>query len=356
VRKIIVTCFALLVFYCSAVGQRFNEVLLSETENAYNPIPSPNGEIVAYVRTGWDSPGGSGGFGRSNLRSGVMSMNANGQVLIEEPLADAFLSGWTPNGKSLVCYRDRLYFLVSSNGTMLKQADRSQTMRPELNAERAAYLSDIDAFIWVNSSGNEAVIETVGESIAKSKFSLGELIIPSPNERYIAVTGARDSTLWVYDRRSKTWADLGKVIVHPNDEWDYIKPSWNPWFADSTRLAYISEAGIIVSSPDGKDRKIVRKLKAKVGLAVPAPDGKSIAYVTFESRPMKIRSDLQFWGGTTVWVASVDSNSEAHPVTAKNQDTTYGLRWLNNQQLVFDRIADELFYRKARLWKVSVTR
>jgi len=49
------------------------EVMLSETENACNPIPSPDGSVIAYVRTGrWEK--GSGGLGRSNLRSEVMVM------------------------------------------------------------------------------------------------------------------------------------------------------------------------------------------------------------------------------------------------------------------------------------------
>src|ERR1700691_3358488 len=41
-------------------GQAPNEKLLSE-ENGYNPIPSPNGKLIAYVRTGWGRPGGGGG-------------------------------------------------------------------------------------------------------------------------------------------------------------------------------------------------------------------------------------------------------------------------------------------------------
>jgi len=49
------------------------EILLSP-ENAYNPIPSPDGKLIAFVRTGWGREGGSGGMGRSNLVSeiGVM--------------------------------------------------------------------------------------------------------------------------------------------------------------------------------------------------------------------------------------------------------------------------------------------
>jgi len=34
------------------------------TENAYNPIPSPDGKYIAYVRTGWGRRQGSGGRSR----------------------------------------------------------------------------------------------------------------------------------------------------------------------------------------------------------------------------------------------------------------------------------------------------
>jgi Tol biopolymer transport system component len=99
-------CFVSLALLCNTPGQPFKEVLLSESENAYNPIPNPDGSLIAYVRTGWDRTRGSGGGGRSNLRSEVMVMNADGTLLTREPLVDAFLYGWTPDGKYLICYRD----------------------------------------------------------------------------------------------------------------------------------------------------------------------------------------------------------------------------------------------------------
>jgi hypothetical protein len=49
-------------------------------------------------------------------------------------------------------------------------------------------------------------------------------------------------------------------------------------------------------------------------------------------------------------------NSKAIPVTRKDRDTTYSLHWLGDHQLVFDRVADEIFYGRARLWRVEVQR
>jgi len=89
-------------------------------------------------------------------------------------------------------------------------------------------------------------------------------------------------------------------------------------------------------------------------LPTPSPDGKSIAYATFEPRPMKVRPDLQFWGGTTIMVVSTSTGSKPRPVTLKNSDEVYDLKWLNNGAIVFDRVADEQFYGHARIWKATV--
>src|SRR5438105_15270490 len=96
--------FGFLFFSSYTFSQGLNEKLLSETENAYNPIPSPDGKMIAYVRTGrWEK--GSGGFGQSNLRSEVKVMDSHGQILTDTPLAETFLAGWTSDGKHIICYR-----------------------------------------------------------------------------------------------------------------------------------------------------------------------------------------------------------------------------------------------------------
>ena len=73
-------------------SQAYDGNLLS-TENAYNPFPSPDGKYIAYVRTGWGRPGGSSGFGRSNLVSELAVIDGNGNPVAKPPLVDAFLSG-----------------------------------------------------------------------------------------------------------------------------------------------------------------------------------------------------------------------------------------------------------------------
>lgn len=355
-RTLATLCYVGLALFCNTPRQPRKEVLLSESENAYNPIPNLDGALITYVRTGWGREGGSGGFGRSNLRSEVMVMNADGTLLTRKPLMDAFLSGWTSDGKNLICYRDWEYFLVPVGGETVTRGQIPNTDQLDNGSERVSYLSSVDSPVWIQNDSPEAVIQTPRSEIARYPGQLGELIIPSPDERYIAVASARNSHLLVYDRRDNSWSNLGAVTIHPDSEWDYIKPSWNPWFSDSARLTFISGSSLVISSPDGRDKQIVAEVGNKAGLAVPAPDGELIAYATFEDRPKKLRQDLKFWGGSTLWVISTARGAKAYPVTGKHLDTTYCLRWLNREQLVFDRIADESFYSRARLWKAQVPR
>jgi Tol biopolymer transport system component len=360
------------------IAQAKGEALVSVTENACNPIPSPDGSMIAFVRTGrWEK--GSGGLGRSNLRSQVMVMDTQGRLLTEKPLADAFLAGWTSDGKNLICYRDGQYLTVSPDGETLREGRLPNPSDTYDISERIAFLSTTGSFLWlqnhyknikrtVTSAATEyitrdfvrSVINSSQGEIARfnSQLNTDAMVVPSPNERYLALirisSAGGYSHLWIYDRQGKSWADLGDIVIHPEEDWDYIKPTWNPWFADSSRVAFISPSSIVISSPDGRSKQNISNPGPTAGLAVPSPDGKHIAYATFEPRQMKQRPDLKFWGGSRIWVIPTGSKSKARPVTAKNEDTTYCLRWLNNSQLVFDRIADESFYSKARLWKTDI--
>ena len=334
-------------------AQNTTEVLLSPTENAYNPIPSPDGKLIAYVRTGWGRAGDRG-FGRSNLRSEVAVMTASGDAVSRSPAANAFLFGWTTEGHDLICYRDRHFLLVGPNGAVWRQADETGGDDGFARSERVAYLSKSDAFVWVEHQRSpRTLLLTERGPIAENSAMTGAIVIPSPDERFIAVAG-NGMDLWVYDTVTKTWANLGNADIHPNEDWDYIKPSWNPWFADNARLAFFSGPSLVMATPDGRHRSVVYESRTPAGLAVPSPDGKQVAYVTFTPRPMKLRADLKFWGGTTIWTVPVDSKQKPRAITTTNEDTTYDLKWAGNDMLVFDRISDTSFYSHARLWFVTV--
>ena len=356
------------------------EILLSEMENAYNPIPGPDGSLIAYVRTGWGRPGEIGGLGRSNLISEIAVMNADGNVQTQKSLADAFLYDWSADGKSLNCYRDGNYSTVSIEGKVLMKGRLPLDSFSNI-LERVTFLPNTNSVMWlqsfftnikyketspsaysVTSDFVSATIQSPEGEVAKRNSGLNTdaLLISSPNGRYLAVASpyskASNNSLLIYDRQKASWTNLGKIIIHPDENWDYIKPSWNPWFADSSRLVFATTSGIVISSPDGKSKQIISKPKQANGLAVPSPDGNLVAYATFNPTPLKERPDLEFWGGSIIWIVPVTGNSTARAVTQKTEDETLSLHWLNVHELVFDRIADEEFYRKARLWKVDISK
>lgn len=322
--------------------------LLSESENAYNPIPSPDGKLIAYVKTGFERPGGSGGFGRSNLESWIKLMDSDGHILTAEPLVDAFLQGWTPDGRNLMCFRDWNACLISLNGT--KQHDIRLEPNGPTKTERAAYLPQLDAIVWGFSSGNTLTIQTSkGELLRQTRDSdLGANLAPSPNGRYLANVGRN---LRIYDTQTKSWSDLGSVTIGPDN--GAVNSSWSPWFSNSEQLTFISENKVMVSSPDGTLRQTIAAPAERVGYPAASPNGQWVAFVSFSPRPRRLRPDLTFWGNSTIWVAAVASEPPvARQLTATAAESTSGLRWLNNDEIVFDRLSDSFLGISGRLWKV----
>jgi hypothetical protein len=184
--------FALVLLLWIAVarlcGQAPKEMQLS-VENSYNPIPSPNGKMIAYVRTGWGRPEGSGGFGRSNLVSEVMVIADDGKPITAIPLTDTFLAGWTPDGSALVCYRDWNYTLITLNGMRSLQG-HLRYQENALTTERVFYLSGLRAIAWSRvGEASKTVIETPSHIIAEHAGWLGDVVVPSPDGRYLAVFG-----------------------------------------------------------------------------------------------------------------------------------------------------------------------
>jgi len=343
-------CLVVFLFVVVSPAQNTGEKLLS-VENAYDPIPSPDDKLIAYVRTGWGR-GATSGFGRSHLRSEIAVMTASGELFSPTPVADAFLSGWTLENQ-LICYRDWHFLLISLDRGVLQKADETGGDGRFERSERVAYLSKTKTFVWVEHRRTpRTILLTQNGPIGESSATTGAMVVPSPDQRFIAVVGnGRD--LWIYDITQKTWTNLGTADIHPDRDWDYIKPSWNPWFADSSRLAFFSGSSLVIASPDGRHRSAVN-IGNSAGLAVPSPDGKRIAFVSFSARPSKNRSDLKFWGSSAVWVIASDGKGQPLQVTARSEDTTYDLNWAGSHSLVFDRISDTGLYSHARLWSVTV--
>jgi hypothetical protein len=345
---------SVLIFAAGAEAQTLNETLLS-TDNAYNPIPSPDGRYIAYVRTSWGRPGGSGGFGRSNLVSEVVVIDENGVPISAMPLAETILGGWTRDNNHLVCFRDWTYALVSIDGERVMEGRIPMDEKLNSPSEWVGYSPSLASIVWSRQvDKSHRAIETPSRTIVRETVLWPERVVPSPDGRYLAVLRESPKTdLRVYDTVLQSWTDLGEMSIHPDKDWFYIQPNWSPWFDDGARLVFLRDSTLVISAPDGSQKTEI-KIDGPAGLPVPSPDGKSVAYVTYEPRPMNNRPDLQFWGGTTIRVLPILGGSGPRTVTQKSPDEVLDLKWLHNDTLVFDRVADAMFYKQARIWKVSI--
>lgn len=332
------------------------ESIFSET-NAYNPIPNPSGSMVAYVRTGWGRHEGFMSLGRSNLISVTEFVDSKGHPVSRPPI-DGFADRWVSES-TLGCFRDWKFGLATEEGWKEGGAIPGDFATGPPKAERATYLKTLKTFVWLeyvqSKTESRTVLQSPGGPIAEFETELrtSDLIIPSPDERYIAFADIEIPNLSIFDVASKKLVDLGPIRIYPTiGEWDYIKPSWDPWFRDSSMLTFAAGDGLYVASPDGERRERVGDTVI-ASLPVPSPDGRFIAYVTYTGRPRKGRPDLTFWGGATLWVVGREDQKRER-VTVPTEDTTFGLRWLNASTLIFDRISDNTFYRHARIWTATV--
>ncbi len=340
-----------------SAAQTQQETLLFDL-NAYDPVPSPDGRLIAYVLTGRKLEGGSGGFGRSNLQSDVKFCDPGGQTL-QNPYAEGFLGEWLPDSSGIVSFRDWKFSLLDPGGSK-----ESQSMLPGLKMEewmnlpeRVAYLSTLHKFVWIGNTASGAVLESAAGPVAEiGDVQLSSLIVPSPDQRFLAIAslGYRglDGGLHVYDTVKRTLVNLGDLMIHPDSDWDWSKPSWNPWFPDGKHLAFFSGSVLVVASPDGKQRHELLKAD-NGGLAIPSPDGSLIAYATFSPRPRKYREDLKFWQGSILWVVPSKGGIPAQ-ITKPSRDETYDLRWLTQDSLIFDRITEGMFNEHTRIWTIQV--
>jgi hypothetical protein len=304
-------------------------------------------------------------MGRSSLISDVELMDRSGKIIVSRLCPAMFLTGWTPDSKSVICYRDRRYAIVTPGGAVVENGERPLT-DGRFFYERVTFLSDLGRALWLEpDKGTTAALRTKTETLVRLGgegawflgpwFSQEPLIAASPNGRYVAMMPTRSGELWIYDRSMSRWASLGTAIVSPSADWGYIQPSWDPWFADSSHLVYFSGSDLIVSSPDGQSKRVLYKTDQPVGLPVPSPDGQSVAYVSFQGRPELGRSDLRFWANTGVWVIPTTGSAAPRRLTRTDSDTTTsGIRWLGNDDLVFDRISENILAMHARIWKVPI--
>ena len=263
---------ASLAFAFGAMAQSSSESLsLLTTDNAYNPIPSPDGRYVAYVRTGWGEQANFS-FGRSSLVSDVKIMSVEGAATPRTLAKEYFLSGWTPDSTQVVCYRDWRYALVTTEGKQVMVGRLPNDPNKHPASEWVAYAPSLATIVWSRVIDSQGVIETPSRTLVTEEL-FADRVVPSPDGRHLAIFGQFPQTsLRVYDLRLKSWTDLGRISIHPDKDWWYIQPHWNPWFADSSRLVFLRDSSLVITTPDGSQKTEIN-IDGPAGLPVPSPSG-----------------------------------------------------------------------------------
>ena len=89
------------------------------SRNGHTPRRSPDGQWIAYEETGWGRPGGSGGFGRSNLISITHVIGTDGAR--DRVVSDMFLVSWMSDSKRVGTARDAFVTISDLDGNVLAE-------------------------------------------------------------------------------------------------------------------------------------------------------------------------------------------------------------------------------------------
>lgn len=120
--------------------------------------------------------------------SEIAIIDGSGKLVAKTPHFDAFLSGWKPDSTDLVCYRDGKYFLASVNGRDLRKG-RLPGATNVIGTERVSSLPRPGMMIWSQQDGFHTVFETPSGVLTEHDDGLGALVAPSPDGRYVGITG-----------------------------------------------------------------------------------------------------------------------------------------------------------------------
>lgn len=354
------------------------------------PVVSPDGKWVAYVEIGWGRPGGSGGMGRSNLLSLTHVVRSDGSA--DHLVSDMFLAGWMADSRHLGSARDGFAAVVNLNGKVVTEFGepldepysgrgigrevwptsearhqfgvrmphskgfQSRSMDPRTMidldyGEDAAFSPDgkwfgprrvNDRWQFVDEEGEKAEVPVPADS-----GFWGSRAIWSADGAHVVIiplhpsnSGGRGkivepSKAFVIDFLGQAVkAELEVDQVPWIGEWDYRKGRWNPWSKDGKHVAFIRRGQVWIADGDGDNARQVTFDAANKVFPTFSPDGKRLAYLTWQYDE---RGGYTRLGPTDLWVVDLTTGLAVR-VTHADAGRIEDLDWLGDNTLIYDRL------------------
>jgi len=336
--------------------------------NGTRPQTSPDGKWIAYEETGWGRPGGTGGFGRTNLISISHVIRTDGTD--DRVVSDMFLVGWMADSKRVGTARDGFAAISDFNGSVVAEFGNSGAEKYQYSSKRAVHWTKDDlrsqfgAFMphqkHLDGSENYGFAEGGAFSPDGKWYGLlqdnkGMFLLAvdgqrvpitiragfsrrrpltkwSPNGRYVQLSGESSWLIIDLQTRNAMYEIEMDDTVFPGD--CHSRCEGNPWSKDAARLAFVRNGQIWVSDALGRNAKQVTFDSTRKVSPVFSPDGRSIAYLTWQ--PDSRRHYLQL-GPTDLWVVDVESTLVIR-LTSRATGRINNLDWLDDHTLIFDRL------------------
>ena len=342
------------------------------SRNGTRPQVSPDGQWIAYEETGWGRPGGSGGFGRSNLISISHVVRIDGTD--DRVVSDMFLVGWMSDSKRVGTARDGFAAITDFDGNVVAEFGNSGAEKYQYNSKRAVHWTKDDLRSQFGTSmphqkrfdgsenygfGEGGAFSPDGKWYGLLQDDKGMFLLAhdgqrmpikiregfsrwrpltkwSPDGHYVQLSG--DSSWLIIDLQTRnTMYEIENVdeTVFPGDCGS--RCAGNPWSKDVARLAFVRNDQIWVSDALGRNAKQVTFDNTRKVSPVLSRDGRSVAYLTWQ--PDNRRHYMRL-GPTDLWVVDVESTL-AIRLTSRATGRINSVDWLDDQTLIFNRFQDD---------------
>lgn len=335
------------------------------SQNGMTPLTSPDGQWIAYVETGWGRPGGSGGFGRSNLISITHVVGTNGEN--DRVVSDMFLVSWMSDSKRVGTARDAFVAISDVDGNVLAEFGELLEMRYRSTyAPGAAWTTTDLRSQFGGSMPHQKRLD------GSEDFGFGEGGAFSPDGKWygplqddkgfflLAADGQRlPIKLPLDDRSTKAlWSPDGRYVQLSDDpDWLIVdmqslrfhkiqnvsdgngcesKCRWNPWSKDGTRLTFVRDGQVWVSDALGNGAKQLTFDATTKAFPTFSPDGRSVAYRTWQ---LDNRRHYSRVGRTDLWVVDVGSTLVTR-VTKRVNGNIMNFDWLDDHTFICDRLEE----------------